>query len=145
MQDFPHLYRAAAVGGPEAGIDVESPGIPSLVSAAPAEFGGPGDRWSPETLVVAAVANCFILTFRAFSAPAKLPWRTLRCEVEGKLDRVDRMTRFTEVRIHATLRVAADVDETRARKLLERTEQNCLITNSLVATSHFSSAVEVDG
>jgi len=58
---------------------------------------GPGDRWSPETLLVGALADCFILTFRAVANASSLPWIRLRCEAEGVLDRVERMTRFTAV------------------------------------------------
>jgi organic hydroperoxide reductase OsmC/OhrA len=32
------------------------------------QLGGPGGQWSPETLLVAAAAECFILTFRAVAA-----------------------------------------------------------------------------
>jgi hypothetical protein len=40
----------------------------TLQSAAPAEFDGPGNRWSPETLLVGAVPDCFILTLSAEAA-----------------------------------------------------------------------------
>ena len=63
MQDFPHHYGVAAQGNVEGTIELSSPGVPDLESAAPAEFGGPGDKWSPETLLSAAVADCFILSF----------------------------------------------------------------------------------
>ena len=65
MQDLPHHYFASAEGTAEGDILLGAPGAPALRSASPAEFGGPGDRWSPETLLVGAVADCFILTFRA--------------------------------------------------------------------------------
>ena len=44
-----------------------------------AEFGGPGDLWSPETMLAGAVAGCFILTFRAAAraSSASIPWRKL--------------------------------------------------------------------
>jgi peroxiredoxin-like protein len=142
MQDFPHRYSASALADAEGEINLESGALPSLTSAAPAEFGGPGDRWSPETLLVASVADCFILTFRAIARASKLSWESLRCEVEGTLDRVDRVTRFTEFKVRASLRVPAGTDEERAERLLARAEQGCLITNSLKADSHLSVAIE---
>ncbi|MGH0029303.1 MAG: OsmC family protein [Myxococcota bacterium] len=142
MQDLPHRYSVSALADTEGDVDLESEALPSLVSAPPAEFGGPGGRWSPETLLVAAVADCFVLTFRAIARASKLPWVSLRCEVEGTLDRVERVTRFTEFRVRASLRVPPDVDEERAQRLLARAEQTCLITNSLVAESHLSASVE---
>src|SRR5688572_29896664 len=65
MSSYPHHYAASASTLPEGVVSLESPGLPALSTAAPAQFGGPGDHWSPETLCVGAVANCFVLTFRS--------------------------------------------------------------------------------
>lgn len=145
MQDFPHRYTAAAHADAEGEIKLDSERLPSLVSAPPSEFGGPGDRWSPETLLVAAVADCFVLTFRAIARASKLPWLSLACEVEGTLDRVERVTQFTEFRVRASLRVPPDTSEERAQRLLDRAEQHCLITNSLKAKSQLTATIEVAG
>jgi len=142
MQDFPHRYAVAAQADAEGLVNLESARLPTLVSAPPSEFGGPGDRWSPETLLVAAVADCFILTFRAIARASKLAWVSLNCEVEGTLDRVERVTQFTEFRVRASLRVPPGTDEARAQRLLARAEQGCLITNSLKAKSSLSTTVE---
>ncbi len=142
MQDFPHRYSATALSETEGTLRIESEGLPDLETAAPKEFGGPGDLWSPETLLVAAVADCFILTFRAVARASRLPWISLRCEAEGILDRVDRVTRFSHFEIRARLLVTADANLDRAQRLLERTEQSCLITNSLNATTALEARVE---
>ena len=136
MQEFPHRYSVAAVANPEGEVVLEGDRLPSLTSAPPAEFGGPGDRWSPETLLVAAIADCFVLTFRAIARASKLPWVSLRCDVEGTLDRVDRVTQFTGFLVRASLRVPAGTNEEQAKRLLGRAEQSCLITNSLEGASH---------
>jgi peroxiredoxin-like protein len=145
MQDFPHHYTVAAHTQADGEITLESQRLPALASAAPAEFGGPGDRWSPETLLVAAVADCFVLTFRAIARASKLEWVSLRCEVEGTLDRVDRVMQFTGFRVRAALRVPPGSDEARARSLLEKSEKSCLITNSLKGESQLEASVEVGG
>jgi uncharacterized OsmC-like protein len=142
LQDYPHRYRAAAVGAEEGQITVEAKGLPTFASAAPAEFGGPGDRWSPETLLVASVADCFVLTFRAVARASKLPWSSLRCEVEGTLERIERVTQFTAFRVRASLRVPEGTDEEKARRIRARSEQACLVTNSLKADSHLEAEVE---
>src|SRR6185437_15854167 len=59
MQPFPHRYEVSARASAEGDVTLESYQLPALKSASPAEFGGPGDRWSPETLLVGAVADCF--------------------------------------------------------------------------------------
>jgi organic hydroperoxide reductase OsmC/OhrA len=142
MQPYPHHYSVAATGGVEGEITLESNRLPALTSAAPAEFGGPGDRWSPETLCVSAVADCFVLTFRAIARASKLPWSSLRCDVEGTLERVERQPQFTAFLVRASLQVPAGTNEEQALRLLERAEQSCLITHSLKGTSHLEAKVQ---
>jgi organic hydroperoxide reductase OsmC/OhrA len=65
MQPFPHQYVVAAHGSALGEVELHADQLSPIRSASPAEFDGPGDRWSPETLLVAAVGDCLILTFRA--------------------------------------------------------------------------------
>jgi len=141
VEDFPHHYRVTASEGAAPTVLLESERLPSLPSAAPAQFGGPGDRWSPETLLVAAVADCFVLTFRAVATASKLRWTTLTCDVDGTLDRVDRVAQFTRFDIRVRLSVPAGTDESFARRALEKAERGCLITNSLKASVHLHAEV----
>lgn len=131
MQEFPHRYQVTATAGPEENVTLESPGLEDLPSAAPAEFGGPGDQWSPEDLLVASVADCFILTFRAIARASKLEWEDLECRVNGILDRVDGQLRFTRMDVRAALKVPRGTELARAEKLLQKAEHGCLVTNSL--------------
>jgi organic hydroperoxide reductase OsmC/OhrA len=110
---------------------VASPSLPVIETAPPPEFDGPGGLWSPETLLCAAVANCFILTFRAVSRAARYSWQTLECRVEGTLERVDGQAQFTRYACFAKLVVPHGSDLATARSLLERAEHGCLISNSL--------------
>src|SRR5215831_8357649 len=107
MQPFPHRYRVEAEGGSEGEIAVRAAGLPPMRTAAPAEFDGPGDQWSPETLLVAAAVDCFILTFRAIAQSSNLPWSSLTCNGEGVLDRADGKTRFTGLALDAHLTLPA--------------------------------------
>ena len=143
MQQLPHHYAVSAGADAEGEVTLESDRLPSLASAPPAEFGGPGDRWSPETLLVAAIADCFILTFRAIARASKVSWISLRCEVEGTLDRVERVTLFTGFLVRASLQLPAGANQEQAHRLLERAEQSCLVTNSLKGASRLEATVEV--
>ena len=143
MQPYPHVYRASATGASAGTVVVGSPSLPSITTASPPEFDGPGGVWSPETLLCAAVADCFILTFRSIARFEKLSWLELECRVDGTLERVERMPQFTRFSIAAKLAVRADADVAKARKLLERVEQTCLVSNSLRGTRTLEMEVTV--
>lgn len=131
MHPYPHTYRATAAGDPSGLVAVESAQLPALQTAAPPEFDGPGGVWSPETLLCAAVADCFVLTFRAVSRAARLNWLHLDCRVEGVLERVEKISQFTRFTTFANLIVAPGTDIGAAETLLEQAEHSCLIANSL--------------
>lgn len=131
MDAFPHRYEVQAAAKAEGSVTIASAGVPSLSTAAPTQFGGPGDQWSPETLFVAAAADCLILTFRAVATASKLQWLALECDAEGVLDRVEGANRFTELRMRARLTLPAGGDIERGHRLLEKAEKACLITNSM--------------
>jgi organic hydroperoxide reductase OsmC/OhrA len=143
MQDLPHHYFASAEGTSDGDVLLDAPRVAGLRSASPAEFGGPGDRWSPETLLVGAVADCFVLTFRVVARASRLPWSSLCCEAIGTLDRVGRAMQFTQLTLHASLSIPAGVDPYQARRALDKAEQNCLVSNSLKATIHLEADVAV--
>jgi organic hydroperoxide reductase OsmC/OhrA len=143
MQAFPHHYTAAASGSATGDVELTSDRLTALRSAPPAAFDGPGDRWSPETLLIAAIGDCLILTFRAVARASGLAWTSLECEVTGTLDRVERTTRFVGFEIRARLQVPEGTNLERARQLLEKAERSCPISNSLNAASHLVPAIEV--
>jgi organic hydroperoxide reductase OsmC/OhrA len=136
MHPYPHLYTVQATAATTGSVTLASAGLPALATAPPVEFDGPGDLWSPETLLSGAVADCFVLSFRAVARASRLEWTGLEVSVEGKLDRVEGRNHFTEFNVHATLRVPAGTDAAQATKLLEKAEHVCLISNSLVGQRH---------
>ena len=143
MQPYPHHYAVEATSEPTGDVRIAAAGLPILDTAPPAEFDGPGDRWSPETLLCAAVADCFVLSFRAVARASKFEWSALECSVRGTLDRVDGRTQFTEIVVDATLRAPAGTDADRAQKLLEKSEHVCLVSNSLNAQRRLNPTVIV--
>jgi peroxiredoxin-like protein len=145
VQDYPHTYIVAASAQAETNLTTTSPGLADLEAAAPAEFGGPGDQWSPETLLVAAVADCFILSFKAIAKASKLEWNSLSCEADGILEKVDKVTQFTAFHLRASLDVPEGSRPEKAARLMEMAEKACLITNSLKADSDLQAEVTVAG
>jgi organic hydroperoxide reductase OsmC/OhrA len=133
MQPLPHHYVVTANAEASGSLYLSADGLPDLESAAPAEFDGPGDQWSPESLLCAAVASCFILTFRSVARAAQLEWQDLECNVEGMLERVNGVTQFTRLVTKVTLTVDSSVDASLCWRTVERAERSCLVANSLNA------------
>ena len=144
MQPFPHHYSVAAQADTQGDVTLEGERLQPISSAPPTEFGGPGDRWSPETLFVAAVAGCFVLTFRGIAGLSRFPWVSLECNVTGTVDRVDRVTQFTALQVRARLRVPSGANQDQALRLLTKAEEACLVTNSLKVRPHLDPVVEVE-
>jgi organic hydroperoxide reductase OsmC/OhrA len=141
MHPYPHQYLASATGNPAGAVTVTSPQLPDIATAPPPEFDGPGGVWSPESLLCAAVADCFILTFRGVTRAAKFEWLSLECRVQGTLERVDGKSQFTKFATFATLLVPVGSDVAKARSLLERAEHGCLIANSLIGERSLESEI----
>jgi organic hydroperoxide reductase OsmC/OhrA len=131
MKPYPHHYAASASARAIGSVAVSAPGLPGIETAPPPEFDGPPGTWSPEVLLCAAVADCFILTFRAIARAAHFNWVALDCRVEGVLEPIGNVTQFSRFATAARLTLPAGGDADKARLLLGRAERGCLIGNSL--------------
>ena len=131
MQPLPHHYDVTVTANEMGRAQITSPGLSVIASEPPPQFDGSGNFWSPETLTVAAVADCLVLTFRAIANASKLRWTTLVCDGKGTVDRSDRVTRFTGIQLHARLVLPAGADREMAQRVLEKAEKACLVGNSL--------------
>lgn len=144
MLGYPHKYLATANGGTEGDVIVSGEGLSDIETQSPPQFGGPEGVWSPETMLSAAVANCFILTFRAIARASKFEWTSLECNAEGILDRPERTTYFTAFNVHAVLHLPSDAKMELAERLLEKAEHVCLITASLKSEIALTTEIIVD-
>jgi len=143
MHPFPHHYSVHTQVRPDGDVSLASEGVRVIESAPPKEFDGPGNQWSPEQLLTAAVTDCFVLSFRAIASASKFAWVSLEASTRGTLDRADGKMRFTRFDTHAKLHVHTGADVERAKKLLEKAEAGCLVANSLTSERHLT--VEVIG
>ena len=103
--------------------------------AAPPEFKGHENIWTPERLFVAAVSSCFMTTFLAVAELSKLDFAGFKASATGKLEKAEgRGLAITQVTIRPRLTLLHDRDVERARKILEKAERNCLISDSINST-----------
>ena len=81
MDTYPHHYKVQAAAKTEGSVALASERLPKLSSAPPLQFGGPGDQWSPETLLVAAAVviaavlsiHWMLRTPRRLVSPRRVP------------------------------------------------------------------------
>jgi peroxiredoxin-like protein len=143
MQDLPHQYHVQAQGKPGENLNVCVENVPKLTVAPPAQFGGPGDEWSPEDLFMASIASCFILSFRAIAKASKFNWSSIQCDSTGTLERVEGKTRFTKIITKASLVIPSTEAIENAERLLHKAEQSCLVVNSLSSESELQCEVSI--
>lgn len=143
MKPLPHVYEAQLSGGHEGYAVVSAAGLPELRTAPPSDFDGPGDAWSPEHLLMAAVETCFLFTLRAVARASKLDFTSLKLSGEGTLDRKDGATRFTAIVLRARLTVASGTDLEKAKRVMEKSEKGCLISASLSTPIRLEAEVEI--
>ena len=130
-QILPHTYTVSVTAGQIGTVHITSPGLDALPSEPPAQFNGSGKLWSPETLLVASVADCLVLAFRLIANTSQLQWTTLVCDATGTVSKEEGVTQFTEVHLNARLVLPAQTDRARARRALEKAKGACLVSNSL--------------
>ena len=123
---------------------VSAASVPQAIEfSAPPEFGGEAEMWSPETFLLAAVASCFISTFRAISEYSKFDSVALDVTVDGKVEKEQGGFRFVEVTVRPVLTVATDEDTDKGLKLLLKSESACLVSRSLNARVSIEPVVQV--
>jgi peroxiredoxin-like protein len=103
-----------------------------ITIATPPEFPkGEANVWSPEHYFVAAINGCLMTTFLAVAENFKLNFIDFESDAEGKLEMVDRKYMMSEVVLKPTVTVASEADVELAKKVLEKSEAACLISNSV--------------
>jgi len=143
MHPFPHQYVVRAALHSSNATTLSKTNLPELRSAPPEEFGGPGNQWSPEALLTAAVADCFALNFGAIAAASKFEWKSLEASTAGKLDRHEGKMRFVRFDTHALLTLSPSANVERAKMLLEKAEATCPISNSLNCERHLQIDIRI--
>ena len=123
-------------------VESESP-APPIQFSAPAEFQGQAGLWTPEHFLLAAVAACFITTFRAIAELSKFAAEALEVSVEGRIEKAEEGLRFTEIVLKPTLTVASESERERAARLLEKAERSCLISRSLRSQVRMEPEVQI--
>ena len=138
-----HLYRASAIWTMRRRGIASAQDVPRTINfSSPPEFQGEPGLWTPEHLLVASVATCFLATFRAIAEASRLQVVRLEVDAEGLLEREQGGYRFTQVIVRPRLTIADAADQERAQRLLEKAERACLVSRSLSCHVELQARVE---
>ena len=130
MTPLPHRYDVELTGTP-AGCIASSAGVPDMAVAPPTQYDGPGDAWSPEQMLLSAVAACFVFTFRAVARATHTPFVSIDVTAAGTVARPMKTVRFVEIVLHPRIAVPAGTDHARVLATVDQSEARCLIAASL--------------
>jgi organic hydroperoxide reductase OsmC/OhrA len=100
-------------------------------------------RWTPEDLLLCAVASCYTTTFRALAEYSKFEYTDLQVEAEGAINKADTGYSFVEVLIRANLTIPQEEHRARALKLLHKAKELCLVSRALSVEQRFEPHVQV--
>jgi peroxiredoxin-like protein len=100
----------------------------------PAEMGGPGIGTNPDELLLAAAANCYLITLASILENRKLPVRMLSLRSEGVVERDGGRLTYKRI-VHRPLieldAAAADEALETAQMAAERAEKACMISQAV--------------
>jgi organic hydroperoxide reductase OsmC/OhrA len=139
-----HEYRIVAWWASGRTGLAKSDSAPNTIHfAAPMQFGGLAGRWTPEDLLLCAIASCFTTTFRVLAEYSRWEYVDLQVEATGKVDKADSGYSFSHVILRPHLKVLAEPDCERGLHLLRKAESLCLVSRALAVAQAFEPVVEV--
>ena len=143
MEDSLRFRVVAWWASGRTGIAKSSSAPNAIHFTAPPSLGGLEGRWTPEDLLLCAIASCYTTTFRALADKSKLAYTDLQVEMEGAVSRTDNGYNFGQVLIHPNLMIRQEEDRTRAMKLLHKAKELCLVSRALSVEQKFVPLVQV--
>ena len=90
---------------------------------------------------MASVNICVMTTFLAVAERAGLAFSTYESVAEGRLELVEGKFQFTAITIKPTITLKAVADTAKAKEMIEKAEDNCLISNSMKARVSLEPAI----
>ena len=139
-----HSYRVIAWWSSGKTGLAKSDSAPNAIHfTAPPQFGGLEGRWSPEDLLLCAIAGCYTTTFRALADYSSLEYADLEVEVTGTVRKLESGYGFTEIEIRPKLTIGNEDERPRAQRLLEKAKGLCLVSRALNVPQAFQPSLIV--
>ncbi len=144
MSSEEHVYRVAAWWTSGRTGLAKSDSAPNAIHfTAPAEFGGLEGRWTPEELLLAAIASCYTTTLRAIAGTAEFNFTDLQVEASGTIRKAESGYSFSQIVLRPNLKINSADERERALDLLRRAEKLCLVARAIGTKLQFEPQLEV--
>ncbi|MBB3050143.1 organic hydroperoxide reductase OsmC/OhrA [Prauserella isguenensis] len=124
---------------------VVADGKPPLAGSADPFFRGDADRWNPEELLLAALAQCHMLSYLAQCAQAGVVVTGYADEPLGTMTETLGVGEFTSVSLRPVVTVADTDMVDKARELHEPAHEACFIARSVNFPVRHEARIDVDG
>lgn len=112
-------------------VVVRSQGKPDLLASADRPFRGDADRWNPEELLLAALAECHLLSYLHSAVSHGVVVTDYLDEPIGVMEQVGQGGRFTSVTLHPQVTVAEESMVQVAQAIHAEASANCFIAASV--------------
>ncbi|MEM3387032.1 MAG: OsmC family protein [Nitrososphaerales archaeon] len=135
-------YSVKADWDEQSGAEITSRGITIRVDLPP-EFGGLGQRLTPDELFLGAISGCLMITFLHFRRINKLKLRLLQCTITSKRMQTEKGYRLQNVQ--ATVRIRVDKNQVElGKKCIELARDYCPLLADLRSPIHIDVQGQVE-
>jgi organic hydroperoxide reductase OsmC/OhrA len=123
---------------------LSSSGKPDIKVATPPEFRGHPGIWTPEDLFIASVNSCIMTTFLYYAQKEGIEFLSYTSEAEGVLEWIEGRLIFSEIKIKPLVFIRRNSDIQKVKVILEASEKNCLISNSIKCEVKVSPEIKIE-
>ncbi len=116
--------------------DPQNSSLPEIKFQLPIAYEGPkGENgelaYTPEHFFIAAISGCFITTFSVVSSNSKFKYNRLIIEAKGHVGTTTGEKMMETIEQKIVLKIPSSERESKARRILEITEERCPLAKSI--------------
>jgi organic hydroperoxide reductase OsmC/OhrA len=142
MEDIQYRIKAWWSAG-RTGIAQTDSAPNAIHFTAPPQFGGLEGRWTPEDLLLTAVASCYTTTFRVLAEYSKFEYADLEVQVGARARKSDSGYHFSEIVTRPNLTLNSEEAKDCANRLLEKAQELCLVARALSVPHRFEPHIQI--
>jgi len=128
-----HIYEINLQWNAERKGTLSSPVLPTQIEVAtPPDFPkGMKDIWTPEHLFIASVNSCYMATFLVVAENSKFEFISFDCNSVGIVETINETLAVTQITLKPKVVIKSAQHEEQLKKILEKSNKECLISNSV--------------